>query len=92
MALGELAFDLLERPAKPRERVAGNADAGVGDAEDDVVVRRAPAHRDAAAGRRELHSVRQEIKRDLLDGAAVGAQSEIGGDARGHFEPLFLCL
>ena len=33
MGLGELAFDLLERPAELLQRVAGNADAGILDAD-----------------------------------------------------------
>ena len=36
MALGELALDLLERPAQPRERVLRNADAGIRDGDADA--------------------------------------------------------
>ena len=57
MALGELAFDLLERPAQARERVLGDADAGIGDRQHDAAVGGAPAHGNAAAGGRELHRV-----------------------------------
>ena len=49
MALGELAFHLLERPAELGERVLGDADAGVGDGEHDAVAGGASAHGDAAA-------------------------------------------
>ena len=38
MALGKLAFDLLERPAELGQRVLGDADAGVGDGEHDAMV------------------------------------------------------
>ena len=34
MGLGELAFDLLERPAELLQRVARDADAGILDADD----------------------------------------------------------
>ena len=57
MTLGQLAFDLFERPSQARERVLGDADAGIGDRQHDAVVGGAPAHGNAAAGRRELHRV-----------------------------------
>ncbi len=41
MALGQLAFDLFERPAELGQRILGNADAAVGDAEHDTVAREA---------------------------------------------------
>ena len=47
MALGELAFDLLERPPELGERVLGNADAGIRDGDADPAAARRPrANRD----------------------------------------------
>jgi serine/threonine protein kinase HipA of HipAB toxin-antitoxin module len=48
------------------------------------------AHGDLAAGRRELDRVRQEIERDLLERAAVGAQLQIGSDAGAERDVLLL--
>ena len=50
----------------------------------------ASAHGDAAAFRGELHRVRQQIERDLLEGAAVGAQMQVGRDFRDQLEVLVL--
>ncbi len=90
VALGELALDLLERPPEPRQRVLRDADAGIGDRQHDALVGRARAHRDAAAAGRELDRVRQQIERDLLDGAAVGAQLQVGRYAGAERELLVL--
>ena len=81
MALGELALDLLERPAEfLAARRAVDADAGIRDRDDDGAARhRAPRTDDAAAVGRELHGVGQEIEHDLLQRAAVGAQAQRRG-------------
>ena len=80
MGLGELALDLLERLAEVLQRLLRDADAGVLDGDVDVAADDARAHRDAAAVRRELHRVGQQIDDDLLDDAAVGAQPDRGLD------------
>ena len=72
MGLGELAFDLLERPAELLQRVARDADAGILDADHHGAARHAAAHRDAAFLGGELDGVGQQIERDLLERAPVG--------------------
>ena len=59
MAFGELALDLLKRPAQPRERLLRNADAGIRDGDADPAAGRPRANRDAAALWRELHRIGQ---------------------------------
>ncbi len=44
MGLGVLAFHLLERPAELAQRIAGDADAGIGDGEDHAVAAPAAEH------------------------------------------------
>ena len=74
--LGELAFDLLERPPELAQRVLRDADAVVLDGDGDVVAAHAPAHRDLAAVGRELHRIGQEIEHDLLERAAIGREAD----------------
>ena len=49
MALGELVAHLLERAAELLQRLARDADAGIGDREDDGIAGGAGAYADAAA-------------------------------------------
>ena len=77
MGLGELAFDLLERPAELLQRVARNADAGILDADHHRAARHAAAHRDAALLGREFDGVGQQVERDLLERAAVGLETHV---------------
>ena len=44
---------------------------------------------DGAAVRGEFHRVRQQIERDLFDGASVGMEHDTGGDIGIEREPLF---
>ena len=44
MGLGELAFHLLERPAKIGQRFARDPDAGIADRDHDRIARHASAH------------------------------------------------
>src|SRR5690606_31927436 len=90
MRFGDVAFDLLERAAEPGQGIRRDADAGVGDAEHYAVIGGAAPYRDLAAGWRELDRVRQKIERDLLEGATVGAQMQIGSDAGAERDVLLL--
>ncbi|GAA3855134.1 hypothetical protein GCM10022626_28620 [[Pseudomonas] carboxydohydrogena] len=72
IALGQLAFDLLEGAAEAGEGFLRNADAGVGDRHHHSVADHAATHHDASAIGRELHRIRQEIDEDLFHRPAVG--------------------
>ena len=72
IGLGELALDLLERPAEPHQRLRRNSDAGVGDHQDDRILPPPAANDHPAVVGRELDGVGQQIDDDLLDRPAVG--------------------
>ena len=88
MTLGELTLDLLERPAQPRERVLGNADAGIRDGNADPPVRCACADRDATAFRGELHRIGKQVQHNLLEQAMVGHQADAVAHPGGELELL----
>ena len=76
MGLGELALDLLERPAELLQRIAGDTDSGILDADDHGAARQAAAHRDASFLGGEFDRVGQKIERDLFERAPVGPQMD----------------
>src|SRR5262249_58502714 len=88
MALGELALDWLERPAQPRERILWNADPGIRDRDADPAAGRPGANRDAAAFRRKLHRIGQQVQHDLLEQAMVGGQTDAAAEPGGELEPF----
>ncbi len=90
MPFGQLAFDLLERPAKLVQSVLRNADAVVLDGDRGHAGARTATHRDGAAVRRELDGVRKEIERDLLECAAVGIERDAGRDLRIQRQAFFV--
>ena len=77
VAFGQLAFDLLERPAELAQRVFRDADAVVGDGDGDHAAAASPAHCHRAAVGGELHGIGEQIERDLLQGAAVGIEVDV---------------
>jgi len=91
IALGELAFDLLERPAEFRQRLARDADAAIGDGEHDRAVAHPAAHGDLAIVGGELHRIGQKVDRDLLHGAAVGNDRDRAADIGIHCQVLVFC-
>src|ERR1700751_2053543 len=91
MALGELTFYLLERPAKPSEGILGNANAGIGDGKCDGIIGCSSSYCDAATCRREFYSVGKQIERNLLQRTTIGTQSELGRNARRDLQLLVLC-
>ncbi len=72
IGLGQLALDLLERPAQPQQRMRRDADAGVGDHQHDGIAEHPAAHHHLAAIGRELDRIGQQVDDDLLDRAAIG--------------------
>jgi len=84
IALGQLAFDLLERPPEFRQRLRRDADAAVHDGEHHRAVQHAAAHGDLSAIGRELHRIRQQVHGNLFHGAAVrddrDRAANVGGD------------
>src|SRR5581483_2023972 len=90
IALGELAFHLLERPAKLPQRVGRDADAAVGNRDEHVIAGAPAANSDATALGRELHRIGEEIERDLFERATISAQMQIGRDLGVDDEPLLL--
>src|ERR1051326_1016048 len=80
VALGQLALDLLERPAEALHRLRGDADAGVLDGDGRGEGAGATAYRHAAAFRREFHGVGEQIEHDLLERPAIGPEADRGGD------------
>ena len=80
IGLGELALDLFEWLAEPPQRIRRDADAGIGDHENDRIRQHVAAHGDPAFVRGELHRVRQQVDEDLLDGAAVGEDGNGASD------------
>src|SRR5690242_3532667 len=88
LRLGELAFDLFKRTPEFLQRVGGDADAGILDADQYGAARDASSHRDAAVLRGELDGIGEQIERDLLERAPVGSQLDAGCDAGGDGELL----
>src|SRR3954468_9648588 len=69
MSLGELALDLLERPAELLQRIARDTDSGILDAYDRAAARQAAAHRNASFLGGEFDRIGQKIERDLFERA-----------------------
>src|SRR5579885_3101530 len=71
----ELAVDLAEGRECGGDVLGGDADAGVGDADEEVAVAIEPRrHLDTAAGRGELHGVGQQVEQNLLQLSLVGEE------------------
>src|SRR6516225_4506884 len=68
--------ELLELPEQPRQILARDADAGVGDADDDVAGGGAGDEADDASPGGELDGVRDQVVEDLLD--APGIDVDLG--------------
>src|ERR1700722_113076 len=90
VALGQLAFDLLERPAELVQRIFGNADAGVFDGDGDFAGSHIAAHGHRAAVRREFYGVGKKVQSDLLHRAAVGLKTDRRIDVRCQAEMLLV--
>ncbi len=84
-AAGERGLHLAEGLEHLFHLIGRNADAGIGDLDDDagIVVDR-PAQRHAAALRREFQRVGQEVEEDLLELALIGDDAQRVSRRRTH--------
>src|SRR5262249_33936217 len=90
MALGELAFDLLEWAAKPRQSIGWDANTGIRNRDAHPAACRARANGDAASFGSELHRVGKEIEYDLLEQTLIGVEADIRSDAREELQALVI--
>ena len=90
MALGKLAFHLLEWPAEPGERLFRNADAGICNGNAHPAFGRPGVNGDTTAFGGKLHRIRQQVQHDLLEQARVGGQAYAATDAGDEAQPLVI--
>ena len=90
MALGQLALDLLERPAKPGQRIFRDAYAAIGNGNANPFARRPGANGDAAPFGGELHCIGEEIQHDLLQEPVIGHDADAPDNSSGQRKPLVI--